>query len=224
VSSGLILHLDAGNPASYPGSGTTWTDLSGNGNNAVASGSPTYIATNGGGFNFDNATDYFDITPNMRESYASAGLSVAAWVKATSFPFPYVSTIMGRGDWNNNNGWALRHSASSNTISGPRFNQAVSNSFAVNVNILYYVIFTISPSGSAKMYINGVQNGSTSTGVVVPTASSVSPVIGRFPVINPSEGWYPWVGDIYQIHVYNRELSSAEIAENFWVTKFRYGL
>jgi len=35
VTSGLVLNLDAGNPASYPGSGTTWFDLSGNGNNGT---------------------------------------------------------------------------------------------------------------------------------------------------------------------------------------------
>lgn len=35
TTSGLIMHLDAANSSSYPGSGTTWTDLSGNGNNAT---------------------------------------------------------------------------------------------------------------------------------------------------------------------------------------------
>ena len=32
VTSGSILYLDAGNPASYPGTGNIWTDLSGNNN------------------------------------------------------------------------------------------------------------------------------------------------------------------------------------------------
>ena len=42
VTGGLILCLDAANPKSYPGSGTTWTDLSGNGYNATLYGSPTF--------------------------------------------------------------------------------------------------------------------------------------------------------------------------------------
>ena len=50
VTDGLVLNLDAGNSASYPGSGTTWSDLSGNGRTATINGSPTF--TNG----------YFDIT------------------------------------------------------------------------------------------------------------------------------------------------------------------
>jgi len=35
VSSGLILNYDAGNSSSYPGTGTTWFDLSGLGNNGM---------------------------------------------------------------------------------------------------------------------------------------------------------------------------------------------
>ena len=48
ITSGLILCLDAANLRSYPGSGTTWSDLSGNGLNATISNSPTYTTSNGG--------------------------------------------------------------------------------------------------------------------------------------------------------------------------------
>ena len=44
VTTGLILNLDAGNPSSYSGSGTTWTDLTGNGYNAELIGSPTFVS------------------------------------------------------------------------------------------------------------------------------------------------------------------------------------
>lgn len=36
---GLVLYLDAGNPRSYPRSGTTWVDLSGNDNGSFVGGS-----------------------------------------------------------------------------------------------------------------------------------------------------------------------------------------
>lgn len=42
VTSGLVLYLDAGNVKSYPGSGNTWTDLSGRGNHHTLGGNPTY--------------------------------------------------------------------------------------------------------------------------------------------------------------------------------------
>ena len=49
VTSGLTMWLDAG---TYPGSGTTWSDLSGNGANATLVGSPAYNSLNGGYFTF----------------------------------------------------------------------------------------------------------------------------------------------------------------------------
>jgi hypothetical protein len=47
VTSGLVLSLDAGNPSSYSGSGTTWFDLSGNGNNGTLVNSPSYTTISG---------------------------------------------------------------------------------------------------------------------------------------------------------------------------------
>jgi len=58
VTSGLVLQLDAANTKSYPGSGTTWTDLSGNGNNGTLTNSPTFSSANGGIFTF-NGTNQF---------------------------------------------------------------------------------------------------------------------------------------------------------------------
>jgi len=46
INSGLVLHLDAGNTASYPGSGTTWTDLSGTNNHGTLENGPTYSSSN----------------------------------------------------------------------------------------------------------------------------------------------------------------------------------
>ena len=61
VTSGLVLWLDAGQTRSYPGSGTTWYDLSGNGNNGTLTNGPTYSSTNGGDLIFDGADDYISI-------------------------------------------------------------------------------------------------------------------------------------------------------------------
>jgi hypothetical protein len=58
ISNGLILYLDAGNAASYPGSGTTWTDVSGNINTGTLTNGPTYSSANGGSIVFDGSNDY----------------------------------------------------------------------------------------------------------------------------------------------------------------------
>ena len=57
---GLVLCLDAANTNSYPGSGTTWTDTSGKGNDGTLTNGPTFSSDYGGKFNFDNSNDYVD--------------------------------------------------------------------------------------------------------------------------------------------------------------------
>ena len=83
VSSGLILELDAGNTSSYPGTGTAWTDLSGNSNDCTLYNSPTYISSYSGSIQFDGANDY-GYTPVTIEAAANSNLqSFGAWMYGT---------------------------------------------------------------------------------------------------------------------------------------------
>ena len=60
VTNGLVLCLDAANKDSYPGTGTAWNDLSGNGNNGILTNGPTFNSGNGGAIVFDGTNDYGD--------------------------------------------------------------------------------------------------------------------------------------------------------------------
>lgn len=63
ITSGLICHVDASRTDSYPGTGTTWTDLSGNGNHFTLTNGPTFDANaNGGAFNLDGSDDHITNT------------------------------------------------------------------------------------------------------------------------------------------------------------------
>jgi hypothetical protein len=218
----LILYLDAANTASYSGSGTTWFDLSGNGNNATMSGSPTYTSAHGGGFtNFSSG--FFSLT-GLTESYAATGLSVFSWVRATNFAFG-VHKIIERETWGSASGWGLyAHMWPGSKVNGPRYAESNSSiNLAVDTN--YYVGFTISSGGEAKVFINGAQSGTTSTGVVVPTAATYSPRIGNAnTAIAGNYNPYPWQGNIYEVHMHSKNLSEAEILANFNGTKTRFGL
>jgi hypothetical protein len=61
VTDGLVLALDAANPKSYPGSGTTWSDLSGNGNDGSLINGPTFDSGNNGSIVFDGVDDRLSV-------------------------------------------------------------------------------------------------------------------------------------------------------------------
>jgi len=54
-------YIDAGFYESYPRTGTTWYDISGNSNNATLTNGPTWVDEAGGAFYFDGVDDYCDI-------------------------------------------------------------------------------------------------------------------------------------------------------------------
>ena len=224
ATAGLILHLDASNPTSYPGSGTTWYDLSANGNHAAmgvrtGGSNPTFTSDDGGGFT-SFSTGYFDLSPNLRESYVSTGLSVFVWVK-TQGNVSY-HKIIERDDWGSPwGGWGLYYHYS-NQAHGPHYVQSRSSTTLTNGN-KYYIGFTISSGGTSKIYINGSLDG-TDAGVTVPGAASYSPFIGQTTDGAGGSNPYSWNGNIYEVHMYDRDLSDAEVLSNYNITKTRFGL
>ena len=59
VTDGLVLCLDAASKRSYPGTGTTWTDLKGGNNGTLTNmDGANFSSANGGSLSFDGASDY----------------------------------------------------------------------------------------------------------------------------------------------------------------------
>ena len=86
VTTGLVLNLDAGNAASYAGTGTTWTDLSGRGNNGTLVNSVTYSSSNQGTLVFDGYTPvqgpnpYVLLPTNADFDFGTGDFTVDVWV------------------------------------------------------------------------------------------------------------------------------------------------
>jgi hypothetical protein len=70
VTNGLVLALDAADRNSYPGSGTTWRDISGNNYSGSLINGTSFNSSNGGVFSFDGVDDYLSL-PNMNYSTSS---------------------------------------------------------------------------------------------------------------------------------------------------------
>jgi hypothetical protein len=69
--------------------GTTWTDLSGNGNTGTLTNGPTFNSGNGGSLSFDGSNDYATIEANSSFQLGN-GYTLCAWVKASNNPGNYI--------------------------------------------------------------------------------------------------------------------------------------
>ena len=84
VKDGLVLHLDAANYKSYPGSGTTWSDLSGNGNNGTLTNGPTFDSGNRGSIVFDGSNDFVYLSNPSSLAFGTGDFSIEIWCNPDS--------------------------------------------------------------------------------------------------------------------------------------------
>ena len=219
VTDGLVLLLDAGNTKSYPGSGTTWTDLSSSSNNATLTNGPTYNSDDGGAIVFDGTDDYVDCGTS---TLSSGDLSVFSWIYPTSFnnSWNIIST-----KWFNpvatDFHWALKSNLSNGTnIRQNLFTTSNSDIYGTttfSINTWYYVGFTLINGGTLTFYKNAVPDGTSST--VSRTTQSSTLQIGDDRGLN-----YALIGNIPQVSIYNKALTASEIQQNFNALRGRFGI
>ena len=224
VNDGLVLCLDAADSNSYPGSGTTWKDLSGNENNGTLTNGPTFSFNNAGTLVFDGSNDYATILNSSSlkpvsamtiESFCYIQNNSTTW--ASLIQYPYLSTSHSSPFFE----WGLYLNMASrffhSRIDG--VTAVSSNSSAWNFNEWSHIVLTYS-SSVVKFYTNGVYVGG---GGVASSISYNNPnnniLIGR----NASAG-EPFEGRIGFLKIYNKALSSNEIIQNYNATKGRFGL
>jgi len=237
VTDGLVLALDAGNVKSYPGSGTTWLDKSGRGNNGTLINGPTFNSGNGGSIVFDGVNDYV-ITQNYNED-SNLTLSVFTWVKLRTqnklFGTRYLNWIINKRDNSSDRQWQLitrrvtdgdnRTYFGIDLFNGSTIICAINegSTYEVELNKWYYVGFTtLGTNGSiAKTYQNGLLNNTNTL--------SADRGTGSRPIAIGTPGWdlggsLIWDGNIALTQIYNRALSADEVLQNYNATKGRFGL
>ena len=214
----LKANLDAGNSSSYSGSGTTWTDLTGNGNKVTLTGTG-YTNVNGGGITFSTSSTY------GTQTFASPPFnSDFTWSSIYKAP-----PIDG-------NGWDRIYSTGSYTafhvghVNGRplfSFENWYPGAAALNTNAEstltpgnYYMVTFVRSGNTLSSYVQASPYGTngTASGAVIP----VSPItIGKGP---DSQAWENGVMNVMLI--YNYALSQAEIVQNvnYYASRFGYGL
>jgi hypothetical protein len=224
-TSGLTLYLDAGNSSSYPGSGTSWYDLSGNGNTGTLNNGITYSSADGGSLLFDNVDDYvsfssvsgmptgntnyttivFFNTPNVPGG-ASAQRGFIGWgqygstKQVNAFRLGRISEV-GSGGGFINYWWASDYTRST----------------TIDINVWYSAVVTYNGS-NRQFYKNNSSSGMSS---MASSALNVTRqdnlTIGR----TYTSEYYP--GNISVVIVYNRTLDSIELTQVWDAFKGRYG-
>ena len=221
VTSGSVLFLDAGNVVSYPGSGTTWYDLSGNSNNGTLTNGPTFSAANQGSIVFDGVNDYVINSSPTNIPVGSSSRTVQLWVYPKTNTCPLVQLGTGGGG---NQGYYVMFYNSSGTIYlfSDGINSANNISFSgTNLPTLNtWNHMTFGNSGQNWFYyLNGVSKLSGTFGVTLNTIGQKYIVGNRDDV-----SLTPTNGNIAQTFVYNRALSASEILQNFNASRDRFGV
>ena len=212
-----ILYLDASNPNSYPGSGTTWYDLSGLSNNAALTNGPTFTLDNGGAFSFDGVDDYVTISPiefktSQSWTYRIKMLIPSGW--DNNWRNIMSSTIDTDSTW-------LFHSGSSSLIfyqdyynsstwiwySGLSVGNQIPKDALFNLTVTCEPISTYQTKFS--VYINNIlmsQSSFTWSSRLVSPRQIFSRIGGT------GLGTRYYLGSIKSVHIYSRALSGSEIS------------
>ena len=220
VTNGLVLCLDAANVKSYPGSGTTWTDLSGNGNNGTLVNGVGYVGTNGGSLSFDGGNDYVgtDYTATFQD------FTLCAFVKANNPGGKFWENIVDSYDIDSSD-WcriAFADGKPSLEIDANSVRSSVTSSQSASSN-QWYNIIGVRNGTTGYLYINGVLDKQNSvTGNVISADTDSQFVVGNISrPSTPNEGWN---GNIAQVSIYNRALTPQEIQQNFNALRGRFGI
>lgn len=207
VTNGLQAYLDAGSVASYPGSGTTWFDISGNNNNLTLVNSPTYVSGPNGYFSFNGTTQYgsgsvTNTTDWTVQMFVYTNNKTGALVY---YPFsPAGAQGLGYG------GTFLQPQGNVIYYAGP--SGVVQANVQVDVGA-WASIATTKSGSSHTIYKNATSLNTGSVG-----SQSLSTYnIGR----RADNIWY-FNGRISIVLIYNRQLSASEIAQNYTAFSTRY--
>ena len=223
VTDGLVFHLDAGFTPSYPKNGTTWYDISGNGNNGTLTNGPTFNSNDGGTISFDGSNDYV-IIPNLTADFYNVGM----WVLSNSdyddgsvggFIFcidtGYVDGGLSLGSWTSaveNETYMFSTYDDTNNIDY--------NSTADGKGNVWYYFVANWESSKYQLYLNGNPITTTSQGTSTLLSGTQDVFIGGR--VNRNNRYLS--GKVGITHVYDRTLSSSEIMQNYNSTKGRFGL
>ena len=207
VTDGLVLALDAANVKSYPGSGTTWTDMSGNGNNVTLTNGPTFSSDNGGSIVFDGVND----TATLSNPSTLSNYTLSLWINIISYSGE--RQLFSRVD----------ESLGITTYGGKYmiYNGNINSSNISIVNNVWKNVLVTTSGLSVILYLNGQVDSTWNNGRSI-TNGSCS-LCSFYPDANGNNA-RNLNARLSNFQLYNRALSATEISQNFNALRGRYGI
>ena len=228
VTDNLVFYLDSANTKSYPGSGTTWTDLKNGGYDATLNG-PSWSNTNSGIFTYDGTDDR--ATFDKSTFTLGSTFTIEVWYRFTSsetnvFNNGGLFTQGADGDWNtsvgSNKGLILGanqivYKTSGGTTIWTAYTSTPSQ------NNWHQFVFTFN-AGTGNVLIDG---GTSTIYSATNFQSSYSNTNGMYGVglaDKTSNYRGEMIGDIAIFKVYNVVLTASEIEQNYNTLRGRFGI
>ena len=218
IEDGLVLCLDAANINSYPKSGTTWSDLSGNGNHGALQNmdGANFSSDNRGTLSFDGSNEYVIIS-NFSD-YNSDNGTICCWAYYVSGGNKYIVSagengVIGRsraigaynGKW-----WLVGYGGS---------DEDWLTSYSTESNKWTYITYTWENITNIRISVNESFSSTIRSGLNTPSGSKLK--IGAPAWTNLGDYGY-WNGRAGLVQVYNRALTADEVRRNYEATVGRY--
>lgn len=242
IVANVKLSLDAGNTSSYPGTGTTWYDLSGYGINGTLTNSPTYSSANSGYLVFDGVNNYVNLGNAIVGNFGTSNFTLEVVFKVITSANSVCLFAKSTGDNPRvDYGWLLNLSNSGTEIGFATASAAVawgaSGSYSIKTsgsnitaalpaNNTWQVCHLVADRTltDVKIYVNGVLQtlqpyvGSGGFSTVGSISNTQNLVVG-------AESDNLWINaNISVARIYSKALSAAEVTQNFNVVRWRYGI
>lgn len=228
VTNGLVLFLDANNTNSYPGSGTSWYDLSGNGNTGTLTNGPTFNSANGGSIVFDGIDDYVRISHNSILAPTSQ-ISYGAWAFLSNWNITNNLRLLSKTETGGYNIGLNESTIGAGNFGGIIYLGGAYRQAKVTRSTIssgwHYIIMTCD-GRYFRLYIDAINVATYDHGSVATISYTYnnSFFIGAEPGPSTTPDGSYWNGNISQATVYNRSLTATEVLQNFQVTRDRFGV
>lgn len=234
VTDGLMLCLDAANLRSYPGTGNTWFDLSGNGRNATLFNGVAFSTEKSGCLDFDDVLNSYATIPHDSQISSqvfgtSTNFTISGWFVMDEY-INYGTILQkasGSSYSNSTNGlWVeatneIRTIIGSNVSSNPA-GSTTSVTYSATPGVWYNAV-AVGDGTYARLYINGIQVGTPAlfSNITVTRTENTDPIT----IGTRSTGSDPNMdGRVAAIYAYNRGLTAQEIQQNFNALRGRFGI